>query len=213
MKAQHRKELQTNVLAAQITRVVEGVKSRPNNRTLVIAGVVVGIIALVVGWVYMSGRSRAKESGYWMSLYDAVSTQAVADVANEARGSEAGLTAEFREARVALREGLEGLAAPREQKAAAEKIRRAGELYEKLTQRRDVPPVLAQEALLNAGKAKESLGDLEGALSWYEKAASTYPKSEAGKQAADRAEKIKSQRAQVKDFYNKLDSDPARNKP
>jgi len=208
MKAEHRKELHTNALASGIVKLVEGAKSKPNTRTLIILGAVVLVVGLVVGWRYFSKRSQETLSNRWRQLYDAGSFEAVADIAQQGRGTDLCRIAEIREARIELKKGLDGLGSPRDRAAAVEHIKKAGDTYERLAQQtQELPPVLIQEAILNAGKAKESLGDIDGALAHYEKLASTYPQSDAGKLAAERVKKIKDDRTKVADFYKDLQTE------
>src|SRR5262249_16646099 len=213
MKAEHRKELHTNALAQQITRLVEGAKSKPSSRTLIILGVIALVVILIVGWRYFSNKNRDTLSNQWRQLYDAASPQAIDEIADQAKGTDPGLVAELRIARIALREGLNDLGSPAKNAAAAKKVEEAGKKYEQLAQQtKRLLPVQIQEALLNAGKARESLGDLDGALANYEKLASTYPQSDAGKLADERAKKIKDQRAKLQDFYKDLQADAAKSK-
>jgi hypothetical protein len=213
MKAGHRKELQTNVLASGITKLVEGAKSKPNTRTLVIVGAVALIIALIVGWRYFSNRSKENLSNRWRQLYDATSAETLADVAQQGRGTDPGRMAEFREARVELKKGLDELGSPPKRDAAVERVKKAAETYERLAQQtRELPAVLVQEALLNAAKARESLGELDSALTHYRKLADTYPTSDAGKTAADRVKQLTDDLARMQDFYKELQAEAAKPK-
>lgn len=210
MKAEHRKELQTNVLASQITKLVEGVKTKPNTRTYVIIGVVVVIVGLVIGWKIVSNRNKEKLSENWRKLYNASSPEAVAKIAKDAKGSEPARIAEFREARIELKKAIDALGTARDRAAAIKRVKEVGEMYERLAQTNKNMPVLVQEALFSAAKAKESVGDLDGAIAQYEKLAKEYPNSDAGKLATERADKIKKDRSEIQDFYGKLDEDPSK---
>jgi tetratricopeptide (TPR) repeat protein len=213
MKAEHRKELQTNALAQQIARLVEGARSKPNTRTLLILGAVALVILLFFGWRYFSGKSTETVSQRWRQLYDATSVQAIDEVAEQAKGTDPGLVAELRLARIELKDGLSELGSPARHAAAVKKVEGAAAKYEQLAQQtRKLLPVQIQEALLNAGKAQESLGKLDSALGHYEKLAGTYPQSEAGKWAAERAKKIKEQREKLQDFYKDLQAETTQGK-
>ncbi|HXG09267.1 MAG TPA: tetratricopeptide repeat protein [Gemmataceae bacterium] len=208
MKAEHRKELQTNALAQQIARMVEGLKSRPDNKFLIVGSLVVLAVALLVGWNIIRKRNVAKNSEAWRSLNDATSVEDLRKLIEAAEGRMPGRIAQFQEARVWLDQGLKDLGSLREGEAARKKVEEAGKLYAELAEKSDVQriPLLHQEALLNAGKARESLGDLDGALEFYAKLAQAYPQSALGKQADERAKKIREQRAQVHDLYSKLEN-------
>lgn len=68
MKAEHRKELHTNVLADRMGRFMQTVRQRPQGRTVFIwVAVVVGII-VVVGWYFWSRTAATRDSEMWKAL-------------------------------------------------------------------------------------------------------------------------------------------------
>ncbi len=105
-----------------------------------------------------------------------------------------GRMARFQLARLYLYEGEKNLGRtnPPVRNNARKKLEEAARLYaELIKEARDIP-VLHQEALLNCGKARESLGETSEAEKLYEELAKTYPKTELGKVGAEQVERLKS---------------------
>lgn len=208
MKAEHRKELHTNALAAQVNRLIEGFKNKPNTQTLTIAIAALLVVGLFFGWRYFSRRTSATRSAMWVKLDAANSPADLDKLAQQNRGTLPARVARFQVARTQLLHGVQQLAAsPEEHATALKQLEAASKEYERLADESKDMPLLAQEALMGAAKAKESLGDLDGALASYQKLQTTYPKSALGKEAAERVELLGKQRAQVQGFYKKLEQD------
>jgi hypothetical protein len=70
MKAEHRKELETNVLADRVGRVVQGMKQAPQKRTLI--WVVLAVAVIVVVWFFMrkSELARVENSENWVQFQE-----------------------------------------------------------------------------------------------------------------------------------------------
>jgi hypothetical protein len=96
--------------------------------------------------------------------------------------SEQGRLARFELARLDLVEGVRDLGSL-SRAEALKRVRQAAESYEKLAAQPALTPQLAQEALLNAAKARETLGDFEAAKEMYARLAREYPQSLKGKAA------------------------------
>jgi tetratricopeptide (TPR) repeat protein len=203
MKAEHRKELQTNYLADQIGQFVRGV--RQDSGTWVVLGFVAVALALLIAWRYFSNVTFQKRSELWTKLEAASSVDALESLAQQNPGTLPARIAQFELARTQLRGGLAKLAASsdKEREEAQAKLKEAGELYAKLAQDREFP-LLAQEALRGAGKALESQGDLDGALKKYDELVKAYPDSPLAKQTAEYAKQLADNREQVQKFYDEL---------
>jgi hypothetical protein len=68
MKAEHRKELQTNTLAASMTRFVQRIKTKPKRRT-VLWVVLVGIVLTgVIGWWVIRNNRIRRNSELWLRV-------------------------------------------------------------------------------------------------------------------------------------------------
>jgi hypothetical protein len=192
MKAEHRKELQTNVLADRLGKAIQGMKEGPSRGTLLIVGgaALIGLLAFV--WWYFWSTSQAAESARW-AQWDSLSTPAALDSFaqnKENQGTPQGRLARFQIARLSLLGGLSKLGSDRA--GALESVRKAAGLYEGLANEASELPLLQQEALLGAGKAHEALGDVEKAKGYYKKLADSHPDTAFGKDARaqlDRLEK------------------------
>jgi len=209
MKAEHRKELQTNALADSLGRIVQGfkggVKSRPTNRTLAIWGAVLLAVGLFFGWRYYSKSSDQKLSSAWLKVDEAASVDDLLKIA-EAEGSpQPTRIARFKLARVYMRRGLADFCKPESRENALNDLKEAEKLYDKLAEESKEMPILVQEALLGVGKARESLNDLDGAREAYGKLAKNYPDSVNGKAAAARLETLDKDGKKISELNKKLD--------
>jgi outer membrane protein assembly factor BamD (BamD/ComL family) len=94
---------------------------------------------------------------------------------------------------------------PDGRKDALRDLEEAVRLYGDLASESKETPVLAQEALMGVGKAKEALNELEAALSAYQDVVKRFPNSVSGKEAAERVKKLTENKDQVSTFYKDLD--------
>ena len=193
MKAEHRKELETNVLAQKLGEVYEGLRQGPS-RSTVIWLIVLGAVVLGVGlfWYFLSS-SRAADSQSWLKLDEAVFPAQL-----DARLKESELTgtpqfriARFKEARVNLSAGLRAQGS--NPKAALKRIESARDTYEELAKQSGRVPLLHQEALMGMAKANEALGNYEEARSGYERLTREYPSSALGVSATKQLERLGSE--------------------
>src|SRR5258708_27959620 len=90
MKAQHRKELQTNALAERVNRMVEAAKAGPNRTMVVVAGFIVLAIALYAGWRYYSNSTADKRSALWLEVDEATTPDALEDIIKQNPNTDAG---------------------------------------------------------------------------------------------------------------------------
>lgn len=227
MKAEHRKELQTNVLADRLGRMVQDFKGGPKPNTLYLVGFLVAALVLYGVWKIYSGVKLSEASTQWVTLdhVDQVvkSTAALEQyetLARDQRGTVVGRTAQFQMARMLLAEGLQNLAA--DPKQAATKVVKARERYAELTKLCADAPLLLQEAMMARAKAEEaligvpdpedksktSLGSLDQALKYYEALAKQFPNSFQGKAAQARVKELegapKTGDLSAQQFYGKL---------
>lgn len=209
MKAEHRKELQTNLLADRMGRLLQGVKTAPKSRSTLI-WVFLGLAVVTFGvWRFMAGASTRENSNLWLEL-DLISrrpnTDAMLDdlsqLAKANPGTMPARVARFSEARLRFERGQQTLASREQRPEAIKDLEDARKLYRELSQQCADVPQLAQEALLGAAKAEEALakattgtseeprGSLDRALELYQLAAQKYPDSILGKQAVANIERI-----------------------
>src|SRR5262249_54231466 len=76
---------------------------------------------------------------------------------------------------------------------ALESLRAAAQTYEALATESANQPLLQQEAMLNAGKAYETLSEVDKARGFYRELAQAFPKTLAGKEAAAGIERLENQ--------------------
>jgi tetratricopeptide (TPR) repeat protein len=229
MKAEHRKELQTNALADRMGRLLQGVKSRSSSSALV-AGVLVGV------WLLFSRASRRSQSELWVNL-DKITNEemtgktgikddykAILDrlekIIRENPGTKAALVARFQVAQInLLNRGMSPLVKAALVSAVIEddalkSLDRAEEEFKKLYTENSSDPVWAPQALLGIAKVAETraaddAGNLEKALELYKELAEKYAKKDhetaAGMEARDRVKAIEKQlKEKDKGFYSEL---------
>jgi hypothetical protein len=209
MKAEHRKELQTNALADRLGRVVQGFREgfgRPSNTSLLIWGGIIAVVALLIGWRIYANMSAKGRSAEWLQLDEASSLSDYERIVEKDATSKPTRIGRYQIARVYLRRGMENFCstAADGRKDALKDLGEAARIYEELSRDEKDSAVLTQEALLGVGKAREALNELDAAQTAYEKLADRYPKSVAGKEAAERLKKLKEHKDQVSAFYKKL---------
>jgi tetratricopeptide (TPR) repeat protein len=216
MKAQHRKELETNALADRLGGLMHGLKEAPSRGTLIVGGLVVLAVALVVVWRLVAHSTQERTSERWLKLYEALGTEELKQFVKENPDKPQARVARFELARRDLYQGLRDLGSSLAGREAVQRIRDAAAEYDKLAKEAADTPSLAraapgmeQEALLNAGKAYEALGDLRKAREMYGRVAKSDPQGPGAKQlarldsAGDEVEQLK------KDLVDPVERPPA----
>jgi hypothetical protein len=224
MKAEHRKELHTNLLADRMGRLVQGMRSgsRPTSLGVwIISGLVV---AIMVGW-YVAKGSMASQAKAWVELNIAGDSSTLKRIALENPGTLPARTARFQQARLLLRQGLQqvyGITRPE----GLIHLEEAAKIYGELVAECTGNALLQQEALMGAAKAEEARligiskedegekfdAQLNRALELYQRLAREYPTSYLGESAAEHARTLTDDRDKVVAFYaelNKLSKPPA----
>jgi len=185
MKAEHRKELHTNVLADRLGKTFQSMKEGPSRGTLLVAGLLVLAAVLVFTWRYFAASARENDSARWQrwdSLFVPQQLEAFAGE-RDVQGTTQARLARFQLARLQLHEGLRELGSARDR--ARENIGKATGAYEKLIEEARDIPLLQQEALLGAAKGYESVGDFDRARALYDRLARDHPGSTPGVQAQE----------------------------
>jgi hypothetical protein len=212
MKAEHRKELQTNVLADRMGRLVQGMKTRPPRRAFVY--VIAGVAVLVALVIFNNTRQSAAEelSRQWLMLEDGY--KGYLDVLqSEHKDTNAGKAARFQYAWVLTWDvGLKRMAADPVQALDALDI--AEKRYRQLAEECKDDPVWEPEALYAIAIIEESRAvhaetrdkHLEKALAMYKKLANEHKDSAHGKTARKRAQILedKEKSKEVVNFYARL---------
>jgi hypothetical protein len=166
MKAAHRKELQTNVLADRMGKLYESVKAGPKRGSLLVWVLVLLVLVVIVGWRYYSSVSHTDASARWLELREATNDPlGIADnlqtFADKEKGTVQARIARYQLARISLREGQENFASEKRGKALTS-LRTARDLYEQLARETTGQPTLYQEALMGSAKTEEALALVPG---------------------------------------------------
>jgi hypothetical protein len=225
MKAEHRKELQTNTLAANMTRLVQRIKAKPKPRTvlwIVLGGIV---LAVVAGWWIIRNNRNRLNSELWMKVdlpFLQVGTRenravyAIEQLFQAYPKTKQGRAAIFQYLNLLLwDDGIKRLVIKNEpfpgyslNPTALKLIKTAKENYEVMAEQVKDDPVLASEARYNAAVAQESLAvenlkNLEEAIPLYEKVANEFPDTARGKDAKDRLKLLNDEhsRFEIQRFY------------
>jgi hypothetical protein len=209
MKAQHRKELQTNVLADRLGRFLQSAKEGPSRTTVVVWSLLLLAAAVFLGWWGYSVYAKKENSAENREFEEAATRDQYKSIADKYPNTTAGRMALLQYARLASRDGLERLYAvlPDDRAAAKKSLEQARDAYDKLAKECKDSPLLAQESLLGAAKARESLGDFDGALKNYRELANNFKDSYLAKEADSRAEALEDpvKRKEIEDFYQTMD--------
>jgi hypothetical protein len=215
MKAEHRRELNTNALADRMGRLVQGMKETPQGGSAVIW--IVGIVAVVtlVTWFFASGATSWSQ--YWIQLDTAKEPADFAKIAEASQGTMPARAARFQVARLQLRDGLRNMYAPERRTLAIQSIEEARRAFTELAAECKGDPLLVQEALLGAAQAEEALigvplkddpakssGNLDRVLELYHEIADGYPASYFAQVADKRLHELENDKAAVESFYNNL---------
>jgi hypothetical protein len=219
MKAEERKELETNALRAWATRW----KERLRGRALYgVVGTLILVTLAVVIFLYWRSAKRAADSARIMDYVSADSEKKLDDIikSDAHRGKPTAAWAKLQKARLALyRDGLEkiGTANANDRAAAYARIEEGRKLYQEVVNDLKDSPSLQQECWIACARAEEALlgvpakesggdyrGNFDQMLDDYGKAAAIMPDGEASKGYAAEAEKKKVNREAIVRFYREL---------
>lgn len=218
MKAEHRKELETNVLADRMGKLVETARANPKASFRFWIVVTLVLAAIVLGY-YLYQSSSTDTSRLWIQLDAAKNAEELEKFAGENGGTIPARTARFEAARILLAQGVQNLGSPEQHASALGKLEKARALYEELSNEGREMPLLAQEAMMGAAKAEESLcgsakpdhaneprGTLDRALELYQKLADAQPETFQTKAAREKVQELQdpAKRAKLLEFYVKL---------
>jgi tetratricopeptide (TPR) repeat protein len=225
MKAEHRKQLETNTLADNLGKLLQGLHHGLSRNFWVVLGIILGIVVLFYTWKAFSDYSQRYNASLWYKwdqfddpeevdnaiselpkeelykiqnnidqigrLREDLELQRLEAFAKKNAGYTQGRMARFQMARLTLFEGLRDLGRQETRPRALKSLEMAVETYDKLSKdARDIP-LLHQEALLNSGKANESLGHIEKAMEKYQQLQTSYPETEMGKLGERERQRLK----------------------
>jgi ABC-type multidrug transport system fused ATPase/permease subunit len=187
----HHKVANDNALTRAWAGVVERFKG-PKGRTYWLLLSVVVLVAVLVGvWVYVAYNSASVSSELWTQVMKLSAPQELETFADAHKGTAQARYALLKLARRymadvdALNASDFGVPDLRRRTAAVEQVRKARDTYAKVADESGAEPQVLQEALLGAGKASETLGDLDAARSSFTRLAGLTPETAPVKEAKD----------------------------
>jgi hypothetical protein len=232
MKAEERKGLETNTLVTLLKKSAEDLKHGPSRTTLTIVGVIALVVVLYLVWRWFAFGASATDSARWLRWDELTDPEELLKAPKDDKlpvdpsrrqeqeqialldqfiKSNPGSTQErltrFQLARLLLYRGTRDLGALHSRRQALEDLDRAAGLYEKLSRESTGVALLQQEALLNAGKAREALSDLDKARAHYGRLKDDYRSSEFGKLAAEQLKRLDSDKTDLEELKARFAAD------
>jgi len=237
MKAEQRKALQTNTLANTLGTLNQKFKEGVSRNTLIVVGAIVVVVLLVWTWRHFAARSQSLNAQLWLrwdrlgdpegmeqvtkelakndqlpvsssERKELVDLTRLEDFTKKNPGTLQARMANFQRARLALYDGLRDLGMLSDRDRALKSLETAADTYQKLINESSDVPLLYQEALLNCGKAYESLGKINDAMGFYKRLQDQYPKSEYGKTAKNELDRLNDNKKDVEDLAKDLIDKP-----
>jgi hypothetical protein len=208
MKAEQRKELETNTLADKMGHVMQRVKASPR-RTFFTYFFIIAALAAVswFGWRYYSETKRAS-SFQWLQIYDGAGNH-IMTLAETDKTTNAGKAARFQIAWLLYWDfGVKKMGT--EQLASLGYIQEAGRYYSILAEECKDDPVLAPQALLGKAVVEETMAvqhvdHLKEAKKYYEMIVEKHKDSAEAKFAEGRLEWLKGgKRGDLENTYEML---------
>jgi hypothetical protein len=195
MKAEERKELQTNSLVRFVGRLRHGFKGGTSRKAVVIWSIIGLAVVVFIGWKIIANISERRNSQRWLDLDMAKTPNDLDEFIDKNKGTVQANVARLFQAREALREGLTELY--RNHDKAEEQLKQAADTYDGLVKPFKNTPILVQECLLGAGKAREGLGELDEALSRYKDLTSRFKEGPVVQEATRGIDRIEKHRAEL----------------
>lgn len=190
MKAEHRKELETNALADRVGRVMQGIKQKPQKRTMLWL-VAVGAVIVVVWFFFRRSETRRIETAEQWLVFEDGSQQQVTQLMKDEPGSIQAKAAEFESYYGNMRTMLRLLAT--NPQTALKNLDALDTLYADLAKRCEGDKVLVPEALYAQAVIAETRlikpeENWQAALDAYKVVADNHKDSALGKLAQKRVD-------------------------
>lgn len=209
MKAEHRKELETNLLADRMGRMVQRVKGGPQKKTVLLAVCALVVVVAILLVLRSRSENKAENSLLWMYVEDGAGpyVQKIISEPEYAQTTQCKVV-KFHLAKLRLWD--EGLKLMGHSSAEAfKRIDIAAKIYESLAEECKDDPVFEPEALFALAVIEEtqtlrSQDKLDSAKAKYKELADKYPDSAYGKLAKKQAENLEAHRPDVLNLYQEL---------
>jgi tetratricopeptide (TPR) repeat protein len=230
MKAEERKGLETNTLVTLLKKSAEDLKHGPSRTTLTVVGVIALVVVLYLVWRWFAMGATAADSARWLRWEELSDPEELSKAPNKDDraptsprerqeyqqitlleqfikanpGSTQERMARFQLARLLLGRGVRDLGTLGTRRQALEDLDRAAGLYEKLSRESTGVALLQEEALLNAGKAREARSELDRARQHYRQLEKDYPRSEFGQVAAQQLKRLETNKGDLEALEKRL---------
>jgi hypothetical protein len=190
MKAEQRKELESNALIARLGRAYAGLKHGPSRGTRFFVGLAIVAALIGLAWWYFSATSATGSSARWLKLDEVIFPEQLTGFLQdpEIKDTPQARLGRFLEARDSLRDGLAELGSDHKKGVAL--VKQGTKLYEELLKESGRVPLLQQEALWGAAKGNEALGNLDKAKGLYARLEKEFPRSALGEDAARQLKRL-----------------------
>jgi hypothetical protein len=190
MKAEHRKELETNALADRVGRAVQGMKQMPRKRTFVWV-LAIGLVAVVAYWFYAQSQRKYNDNAFdWYLVADGKG-DALQKVMSDSTDSNQSKVVNFERGFLVLYDTVRRLAD--DPKAAFATLDELERHYRQLAKQSSDDKVLLPEALFAIAVIEETRildpqqsEQWQKALAAYKEVADKHPDSAFGKEARKR---------------------------
>ncbi len=224
MKAEHRKELHTNLLADRLTKLAKNLKQGPSSSSVAIwVGVGLIVLTFIVWRIYSRSATESREK-LWGDMGAALQDDAalqgkLSELAKDNPRTIPGRVARLQLARRNLQDGVRQLPVEPFRKEAVAKLTAARDEFAKLASETAGDPLLGAEALMGQARAEETLaavpdpddaskplGDLEKAQKAYDQVVAKYRDSAEAAEAKERLKiyESKEHRRGLEQFYARL---------
>ncbi len=224
MKAEQRKEIETNSIVLLIQRWRRQITWRTAYYAI---GVVALVVAAILLYRHFTGESRRARDSILDQLDSANTPEKLKEGMETHRGTVYGSLFKIQLARYLLKnDGLPklGTDVPKDQQQAGNAVTQARDYYLELTSelKEKEQAALVQESWIGAARAEEAMvglpsseggsdsrGNVDKAIEYYEKAGAIFPDTEFSKRYKERAEMLKSKKDQFvtaqKEFYKPIE--------
>ena len=205
MKAEHRKELETNVLADRMGRLLENIKQKPERGTLfwVICGIVAVVVTFLVVRYYQVGKNENSDA--WFAYYIG-DKQAIRELYGDKMPAKAfAFDRAWQDLWTAIaRFGVDP-------KGAEQTLRDVSRMDQILEDECEGDPFLVPEAIYGMAVAEETLAikdrnNLDRAIDYYKELVEKHSKSAYGKLARERLDILEEpdRSTEVREVYQDL---------